>query len=95
LSQDEYYIITGSVDRTVKLWCLRLNIVLATYKCHMKTIWDVHFSPSGLYFLSGGADGLMILWKTDCPKPQRIFPHSGDIYKVHFGKNPDYLICAG
>lgn len=95
LSQDEFYIITGSVDRTVKLWCLRLNILLATYNSHYKTVWDVHFNPSGLYFLSGGADGLMILWKTDQIKPQRIFLHKSDVYKVHFAKNPSFAISAG
>lgn len=95
MSQDELYIVTGSVDRTVKLWCLRLNICLATYKGHLKTVWDVHFNPSGLYFLSGGAEGLMILWKTDNSKPQRLFVHKEDIYKVHFAKNPSYAISAG
>lgn len=63
-------------------------MLLATFKGHTKTVWDVHFNPSGLYFLSGGADGLVILWKTDNPKPQRIFSHSRDIFKVQFAKNP-------
>lgn len=79
----------------MKLWCLRLNILLATYKGHYKTVWDVHFNPSGLYFLSGGADGLMILWKTDSNKPQRIFVHKSDIYKVHFARNPSFAISGG
>ena len=65
MSKDEYYAVTGSADRTIRLWCLRLKECLAVYKGHTKTIWDVHFSPSGYYFLSGSADGLMILWKTD------------------------------
>lgn len=94
-SQDEYYLITGSADRTVRLWCLQLGILLATYHSHMKTVWDVHFNPSGLYFLSGGADGLMLLWKTDSHKPQRMFLHDDDIYKVMFAKNPSYAVSAG
>jgi len=72
-----------------------MNVLLATYNSHFKTVWDVHFNPSGLYFLSGGADGLMILWKTDQPKPQRIFLHKSDVYKVHFAKNPSFAISAG
>lgn len=86
---------TGSADKTLKLWCLRLNILLATYRSHSKTLWDVHFNPSGLYFLSGGADGLMILWRTDTPKPQRMFVHQGDIYKVRFANNPTFAVSGG
>ena len=95
LSQDEYFAITGSADRTIRLWCLRLKICLAVYRGHTKTIWDVHFSPQGYYFLSGSADGLMILWKTDEPHAQRIYQHEGDIYKVSFAKDPSFVISAG
>ena len=72
-----------------------MNVLLSTYKFHTKTVWDVDFNASGLYFLSGGADGMMILWKTDSPKPQRVFQHTRDIYKVKFAKSPDIVICAG
>lgn len=61
----------------------------------MKTIWDVDFSSSGYYFLSGGADGLMILWKTDEPGAQRMYYHEGDVYKVAFAKDPSFVISAG
>lgn len=37
----------------------------------------------------------MILWKTDNSRPQRLFMHKDDIYKVHFGRNPSYAISAG
>ena len=95
LSQDEYYAITGSADRIIRLWCLRLKVCLAVYRGHTRTIWDVHFCPSGYYFLSGGGDGLMILWKTDEPHAQRIYQHDSDIYKVSFAKDPSYLVSAG
>ena len=48
---------------------------LATYRGHDKTIWDVSFSHSGYYFLSGSGDSLMILWKTDVPQAQRVYEH--------------------
>ena len=72
-----------------------MRTCLAIYRGHTKTIWDVHFSPSGYYFLSGSADGLMILWKTDEPSAQRIYNHEGDVYKVSFGKDPASVISAG
>jgi len=74
-SSDEYYILSGSVDRSVRLWCVRTKSCLCHYRGHSKTIWDVNFSQSGYYFLSGSADGLMMLWKTDEPQVQRIYNH--------------------
>ena len=45
--------------------------------------------------MSGGADGLMLLWKTDHPKPQRIFTNKSDVYKVHFARNPNFAVSGG
>jgi WD40 repeat protein len=95
LSSDEFYLITGSIDRKVRLWCLRLKILIAEYSCHSKVVWDVHFNPSGYYFLSGSADGLMVLWSTEYENPTRIFMHGSDVYKVSFAKHPNYAISAG
>lgn len=53
------------------------------------------FSESGYFFLSGSADGWMILWKTDEPHPQRIYNHKGDVYKVKFSKDPSFVISGG
>ena len=68
---------------------------LAYYKGHTSTLWDVQFSPFGLYFLSGAADGMMALWKTDCPTPVRLLKHGLDVYKVSFAKNPTFGMSAG
>ena len=94
LSQDEYYAVTSSADKTARLWCLRLKICLAVFRGHTRTIWDVQFSQSGLYFLTGSADHLMLLWKTDEPNAQRAYQHDADIYKVSFGKDPAFVVSS-
>ena len=65
ITSDGYFALSGSVDKTVKIWDLRLCICLATMRGHIKTVWDVCFAAEGYYFLSGGGDGFMLLWKTD------------------------------
>ena len=95
LSGDQYYLITGGADKVVRLWCLRMKVQLALYRGHTHTIWDVHFKPSGLYFLSGSADGLMALWRTDFSTPVRLLPHSSDVFKVSFAKNPSFALSGG
>jgi WD40 repeat protein len=61
----------------------------------MGTVWDVEWAATGYYFLTGGADKMAILWRTDVPAPQRIFEHHGEVYKVNFLKNPDFVCTAG
>jgi WD40 repeat protein len=60
----------------------------------MKTVWSVDFNPSGLYFLSGSADGMVALWKTNAHSPVRLLKHSADVFKVAFAKNPSYAVSA-
>lgn len=69
--------------------------MLAQYRSHTRTVWDVDFNPSGYYFLSGSADGMMALWRTDAPVPQRLLAHGGDVYRVAFCKNPSFAVSAG
>lgn len=69
--------LSTGMDKCVKLWCLRLKTLLAEFYGHVGTVWDVQWAPTGYYFLTGGADKLAILWKTDVPAPQRIFEHQG------------------
>ncbi len=95
ISYDELYMLSTGMDRSIKLWCLRLKTVLAEFYGHTGTVWDVTWAPTGYYFLSGGADSLAILWKTDVPAPQRIFEHHGEVSKVNFLKNPDFACTAG
>lgn len=94
-SSDEFYLLTGGVDRKIRLWCLRLRTLLAEFSCHSKVIWDVQFNPSGYYFLSGSGDGIMALWDTSSDVPSRMFPHGSDVYKVSFAPNPTFAISAG
>lgn len=87
--------ISTGVDKCIKLWCLRMKILIAQYYGHMETVWDIKWAPNGYYFVSGGADKVAIVWRTDYPSPQRMFDHKGEIYKVDFLKNNDFIITAG
>lgn len=72
-----------------------MKTCLATYRSHQRTIWDVHFNPSGYYFLSGSADGYMILWKSDEPHPQRVFNHKAEVLKVSIANDPSFVVSGG
>lgn len=65
--------ISTGIDKCVKLWDLRLKTLIAEYYGHMDTVWDIKWASTGYYFVTGSADKMAILWRTDIPTPQRIF----------------------
>jgi WD40 repeat protein len=62
----EPLIVSGSKDKTVRLWKLDGTPVktLAPMK-HDAAVWSVNFSPDGQYIVSGGDDKKVKLWKKD------------------------------
>jgi WD40 repeat protein len=65
LSGDGQYVLSGSADRTVKLWDVASGQCLRTFAGHTEAVTSVAFSPDGRYALSAGADRLLKVWILD------------------------------
>lgn len=61
-SADAKYIVSGSRDRTVKLWDVRSGRLLRTFLGHTEDVLSVTFSPDSKRVASGGADNLIKIW---------------------------------
>lgn len=44
---NENYFISASIDLSIRLWDVRLNVCLHIYKGHLNTIWNVKFANQG------------------------------------------------
>lgn len=62
ISPDGRYLVSGSHDKTVKLWNLSTGECLHTLRGHRKWIWSVAFSPQGHLVASGSEDNTVRLW---------------------------------
>ena len=62
-SPDGQYIISGSDDKTGRLWDLQGNPIAQPFREHTDEVNAVAFSPDGQYIVSGSWDQTVRLWR--------------------------------
>lgn len=63
-SPDGRLLVSGGLDRTVRVWSAEEATMLTTYPGHTGAVRSVAFDPSGKALFSGGDDGLLQRWPT-------------------------------
>jgi WD40 repeat protein/ankyrin repeat protein/uncharacterized protein YecT (DUF1311 family) len=94
-SPDGHYALSGSNDRSLKLWDIATGKEIRTFKGHMGRITSCVFSPDGRYVLSGSLDKTMKLWDVATGKEIRIFTgHSDIVTSVAFSPDGRYALSG-
>jgi WD40 repeat protein len=87
-SADGTYVVSGSHDRTVKLWEAGTGRLIRTFIGHTLPISSIAVSPDGSRILSGGNDTTLKLWNTTTGDLLHTFPgNSYLIFSVAFSPN--------
>jgi hypothetical protein len=93
------YLLSCSADATTRLWSMETLTNLVAFRGHENPIWDVKWSPLGIYFATGSRDRTARLWSTDRISCLRVYAgHLSDVdvsllfCRCH--QNPYLPVCA-
>lgn len=84
------YLLSGSADSTVRLWSMETMSNLVAYRGHQNPVWDVQWSPLGVYFATGSRDKTARLWSADRVSALRIY--AGHLSDVDVSSYTDYTM---
>ena len=86
---------TGSDDKTTRLWDSATGQPLGPFKKHPNEIHAVAFAPDGKIVATAGADRVAHLWNSETWEPIGVpVPHKGDIVCVEFVANGRGLVTS-
>ncbi|KAI9512806.1 TFIID and SAGA subunit [Russula earlei] len=86
------YLLSGSADATARLWSMDTMTNVVAYRGHQNPVWDVDWSPMGIYFATASRDRTARLWSTDRISTLRIYAgHASDVDCVRFHPNSLYI----
>jgi WD40 repeat protein len=89
-------LVSGSADRTVKLWNLDTLDTVRRYRGHSDFVTSVAIANGGATYASGGLDGSIRLWSPNSSRAQRrLYGHRGRVSSLSFSPSGDTLASAG
>jgi WD40 repeat protein len=92
-SPDGHFILTGSADKTARLWDLKGNC-LQIFKGHISVVRSVAFSPDGKTVLTGSSDQTARLWDMHGNTLQIFRGHKSEIFSVAFSPNGKLILTG-
>ncbi|MFB2836606.1 eIF2A-related protein [Floridanema evergladense] len=93
-SPNGQYIVSGSRDKTVRLWDLHGNQIRQPFKGHTEPINSVAFSPDGQYIISGSQDKTVRLWDLHGNLISQFEGHEANISSVAFSSDGQYIVSG-
>ena len=90
------YVVSGSRDRTLRLWNWEQNLVTPPFVGHEGEVNSVLFGHNGQYIISGSDDGTIRLWNFQLqPIGKPFVGHQGAINSVVISPDGQYIVSGG
>jgi WD40 repeat protein len=94
-SPDGQRIVSGSRDKTVRLWDLQGQTIGQPFKGHTDSVYSVAFSPDGQRIVSGSEDKTVRLWDLQGQAIGQPFQgHTDSVYSVAFSPDGQRIVSG-
>ncbi|AZL53363.1 hypothetical protein EI285_01765 [Aliarcobacter skirrowii] len=95
ISSDNRYIVSGSSDKTVKLWEINSGKLLKTFTGHKNIVNSIAISSDNRYIVSGSADDTVRLWDFKSGKLLKTLNgHSNSVDSVVISSDSKYIVSG-
>jgi WD40 repeat protein len=95
LSPDGGWIVSGSWDRTVKVWEAATGRLLRSLEGHTRDVTAVALSPDGGWIVSGSADGTVKVWEAATGRLLRSLEgHTGWVTAVAVSPDGGWIVSG-
>lgn len=95
LSPDGQTIVSGSGDKTIKVWNLYTGQLIRTLSGHSSTVRSVTFSPNGQTIVSGSADKNIKVWNLYTGQLIRTLTgHSGSVWSIALSSDGQTIVSG-
>ncbi|GIL54018.1 hypothetical protein Vafri_9574 [Volvox africanus] len=93
---DSKYLVTGSADKTVRVWDVCTGYIMATLRGHTGEVNTVAVTPNGRRIVSSGADRVIFVWDFvtgECKRALR--GHKGPVSCMAVAPDGNFLVTGG
>lgn len=88
-------LLTGSFDRTLKLWAVAKEDCIQTYRGHSAEVVGVKFSPDGTTFASCSTDHTARIFNiTSGQEMQALKHHIGEVIRLQYSVDGSMLLTG-
>ncbi|EDO32893.1 predicted protein [Nematostella vectensis] len=96
VSPNDKLVVTGSQDKTAKVWRIADGILMGVARGHKRGVWCAQFSPFDKCIATASGDSTIKIWSlTDYTCVKTFEGHSNSVLKVVFISNGMQLITSG
>lgn len=96
VGEDGRRLVSGSGDKTVRIWDTEAERCDAVLEGHGSRIWDVDATPNGAFVASASGDSTVKIWSTESHLAQLTLTAGyGDVYSCRFSPDQSHIVTGG